>query len=53
LKDHAHITDEVAFVGLGTMFQLWEPQRFDTHRAAARERSRRGGATLPAAGGAR
>jgi transcriptional regulator MraZ len=50
LKDHAHIGDEVAFVGLGTMFQMWEPQRFNTHRAAARERSRSGGATLPTAG---
>ena len=48
LKDHAKIADEVAFVGLGTMFQLWEPERFDAHRAEARERSRRGGATLPA-----
>lgn len=51
LKDHAHITDEVAFVGLGTMFQLWEPQRFGRHRAEARERSRRTGVTLPPRGG--
>jgi MraZ protein len=50
LKDHASITDEVAFVGLGTMFQLWEPGRFNRHRAEARERSRRSGATLPSAG---
>ncbi|HWD58086.1 MAG TPA: hypothetical protein VG308_07415, partial [Stellaceae bacterium] len=41
LKDHAHIADEVAFVGLGTMFQLWEPDRFSRHRAEARERARR------------
>ncbi|HEU0218020.1 MAG TPA: division/cell wall cluster transcriptional repressor MraZ [Stellaceae bacterium] len=50
LKDHAHIEGEVAFVGLGTMFQLWEPGRFNRHRAEARERSRRGGVTLPSAG---
>jgi MraZ protein len=50
LKNHAHIDDEVAFVGLGTMFQLWEPGRFTRHRAEARERSRRGGVTLPAPG---
>ena len=50
LKDHAQISDEVAFVGLGTMFQLWEPKRFDAHRAEARERSRRGGTTLPPPG---
>jgi MraZ protein len=50
LKEHAHIDGEVAFVGLGTMFQLWEPARFTRHRAEARVRSRRSGATLPAAG---
>ena len=49
LKGHAHIEDEVAFVGLGKMFQLWEPGRFTRHRAAARERSRRDGVTLPSA----
>ena len=47
LKDHAHIADEVAFVGLGTMFQMWEPGRFKSHRAEARDRSRRERATLP------
>jgi MraZ protein len=50
LKGHAHIGGEIAFVGLGTMFQLWEPGRFAAHRTEARERSRRGGATLPPAG---
>ena len=53
LKDHAHIGEEVAFVGLGTMFQLWEPGRFTRHRAEARERSRASGATLPPAGAPR
>jgi MraZ protein len=50
LKSHAQIGEEVAFVGLGTMFQLWEPGRFNRHRAEARERSRRSGATLPSSG---
>jgi MraZ protein len=50
LKGHARIGDEVAFVGLGKMFQLWEPGRFTRHRAEARERSRRDGVTLPSAG---
>ena len=50
LKSHAQIGDEVAFVGLGKMFQMWEPGRFTRHRAAARERSRRDGATLPSTG---
>src|SRR5947209_9077332 len=51
LKDHANITTDVAFVGLGAMFQMWEPARYAEHRAAVRERSRRQGTTLPARGG--
>ena len=35
------------------MFQLWEPARYAAHRAAARERSRRQGATLPPRGAPR
>jgi MraZ protein len=50
IKEHAEIDDAVAFVGLGTMFQLWEPQRFNAHRAEARDRSRRDRATLPPSG---
>lgn len=53
IKDHAHISDEVAFVGLGTMFQLWEPGRFNRHKAEARERSRSAAMTLPPSGGPR
>jgi MraZ protein len=49
LKEHAHIDGEVAFVGLGTMFQMWEPGRFQAYRAETRERSRRERATLPPA----
>lgn len=52
LKSHANITSDVAFVGLGAMFQLWDPARYDEHSAAVRERSRRQGTTLPARGGA-
>ena len=52
LKEHAHIESEVAFVGLGAMFQLWHPARYEEHRAAVRERSRRQGTTLPPRGGA-
>ena len=52
LKQHAQITDDVAFVGLGAMFQLWDPARYDEHSAAVRERSRRQGTTLPPRGGA-
>ena len=35
LKQHAGITDAVAFVGLGHKFQIWEPQRFRAHLAQA------------------
>jgi DNA-binding transcriptional regulator/RsmH inhibitor MraZ len=41
----------VAFVGLGAMFQLWDPASYEEHRAAVRERSRRQGTTLPPRGG--
>ncbi len=51
LKEHASITTDVAFVGLGAMFQMWEPDRYAEHRSVVRERSRRQGATLPARGG--
>ena len=47
LKEHAHIADDVAFVGLGAMFQLWDPAGYREHSAAVRERSRRQGTTLP------
>ncbi len=52
LKEHAHIASDVAFVGLGAMFQLWDPGRYEEHSAAVRERSRRQGTTLPPRGGA-
>jgi MraZ protein len=52
LKEHAHIGGDVAFVGLGANFQLWEPAAYAEHRAAVRERSRRQGTTLPPRGAA-
>src|SRR5438105_517326 len=47
LKEHANISTDVAFVGLGAMFQIWEPGRYAEHRATVRDRSRRQGTTLP------
>ena len=35
LKRHAGITETVAFVGLGTKFQIWEPGRFKSELAEA------------------
>jgi MraZ protein len=52
LKTHAQITTDVAFVGLGAMFQVWEPGRYAEHRAAVRERARTQRTTLPPRGGA-
>jgi MraZ protein len=37
-KVHAGIGDAVTFVGLGSKFQLWEPERFTSHLADARAR---------------
>ncbi len=51
LKEYAHITSDVAFVGLGAMFQLWDPAGYEAHSGAVRERSRRQGTTLPPRGG--
>ena len=40
LKRHAGITSEVAFVGLGHKFQIWEPGKFRTQLAAATQKVR-------------
>ena len=37
LKTHAGIKDEIAFVGLGHKFQIWEPGRFRAELAEATE----------------
>jgi len=49
--DRAETAGDVAFVGLGAMFQLWDPAGYQEHSAAVRERSRRQGTTLPPRGG--
>ena len=40
LKSHAGITAEIAFVGLGHKFQIWEPGRFRAQLAEATEKVR-------------
>jgi MraZ protein len=40
LRAHASLSTHVAFVGLGQKFQMWEPARFETRRAGAREKVR-------------
>ena len=49
LADHAQLGEEVAFVGAGTHFQIWEPQAAERRVAEARERARVLRMTLPAA----
>lgn len=40
LKAHAGIADQVAFVGLGHKFQIWEPERFRAQLAEATQKVR-------------
>lgn len=40
LKTYAGISDQVVFVGQGSKFQIWEPERFQAHLAAARAGAR-------------
>lgn len=48
--EHAAITEAAAFVGQGRTFQIWEPERFNEHQAALRERARRHGLRVPVPG---
>ncbi|WP_062227787.1 division/cell wall cluster transcriptional repressor MraZ [Aureimonas frigidaquae] len=38
IRSHTGIDDKVVFVGRNDFFQLWEPSRFEAHRAEARQR---------------
>lgn len=38
LREHADLKDQVAFVGRGTTFQLWNPDAFAQHQQTARQR---------------
>ena len=40
LREHTGITTHITFVGLGEKFQMWEPARFETHLAEARQKVR-------------
>ena len=40
IRDHAHVADEVTFVGQGHKFQIWEPGRFRAHLEEATLRLR-------------
>jgi len=47
LKEHAGLTDAVTFRGLGRTFQIWEPKAGERWLAAALERVKSRGLTLP------
>ncbi|HQT66772.1 MAG: cell division/cell wall cluster transcriptional repressor MraZ [Rhodospirillales bacterium 20-60-12] len=51
LVEFAGLSDAVVFMGLGRIFQIWEPAAAERRRAEARERARARGLTLPAAAG--
>lgn len=46
LAEHAGIGAQVAFVGRGARFQIWEPKAYQSNRETAFERARARGATL-------
>ena len=46
LVEHAKITDRAGFVGMGTAFQLWQPETLQRQKAEARTRARDQGLTL-------
>jgi MraZ protein len=46
LVEHAGITDNISFVGLGRSFQMWAPAAYAAHKAAVHERARQQGTQL-------
>lgn len=45
---HANLTESVVFMGMGRIFQIWEPEAAARRRGEARDRARARGLTLPA-----
>ncbi|MBX6321627.1 MAG: division/cell wall cluster transcriptional repressor MraZ [Rhodospirillaceae bacterium] len=46
LIEHAGLGEAAAFVGLGPIFEIWDPEAYERRRAAARQRARDMGLTL-------
>ena len=40
IREHTGIADEVAFIGRGHFFQMWQPEKFRSYREEVRERLR-------------
>ncbi|OXT00409.1 cell division/cell wall cluster transcriptional repressor MraZ [Notoacmeibacter marinus] len=38
VREHTGITDEVAFIGRGRFFQMWDPKQAEAHTRAVRQR---------------
>lgn len=47
LIEHAGISEKAGFVGMGSLFQVWEPETLRRQKEAARARAREKGLTLP------
>ncbi len=47
MVDHAGIGDRASFVGMGSRFQIWQPDVLERYKAEARSRARDTGLTLP------
>src|SRR5262249_47018385 len=47
LLAHARITTEAAFVGMSKTFEIWQPEKFNDHKASARQRTLAERRTLP------
>jgi MraZ protein len=47
LVQHAGLSDSVTFMGLGRIFQIWEPAAAERRRIEARATTRSRGVTLP------
>ena len=50
LVSYAGLGETVVFMGLGRIFQIWEPSAAERRRAEARDRARTHGFTLPGSG---
>ena len=43
LLAHANLTDSVLFAGAGNVFQMWEPNAYETYKTTMRDRRRAAG----------
>lgn len=51
-RERAGLSERALFAGLGAKFQIWDPDAFEAHRAAAVAQARQSAAKLPWSGGA-